>query len=454
MARSLPWTHGTEGTRPAVRLSARVRQHEAILEARSSLEQYSGMHSPTRTRQRVAGVPSLPQRLALAGQRIWTRGPAAWIGYLRGRWGKDRIQSTARIAAHPALAASILSWRRLPAHLGILLLVGILVLGGGFRGALAQPIEGNQGGFSLFWQQPWRAENSEGVLSAYASIPAVPVLIQRPRLAAPDSVPAGQQAAAVVRGEVITYTVESGDNLTGIADRFGLGIETLYWFNGLKSADLLQIGQLLRIPPMDGLIHEVKEGESLDSIAEEYKVRKGTLIAYAANNLREPYTLEVDQKIFVPGASKPIPRPAVSWRRPSSIRLSAPSYAALPGGERFSWPAIGTITDRFGWTGDRWHTGLDISAPWGTPIYAAAAGTATYSGWRGNYGNCVEIDHGEGWATRYGHMAQQPDVGEGQWVERGQLIGYIGCTGKCTGPHVHFEIYYQGAYADPLGYLQ
>jgi len=334
--------------------------------------------------------------------------------------------------------------------LGLLLL---LLVGGGFRGAFAQPVENNQGGIALAWQQI-RGGEDQGLASAYASVPAVPVLIQRVR---PESqaITIDEQVVASARQEVIVYQVQSGDSLSAIADRFGLSVETLYWFNQLKSADLLTVGQELKIPPVDGLIHEVKEGETLESIAEKYGVRKGNMIAYAPNNLREPYTLEVGQKIFVPGASKPIPRPVVVSRsRPSYVRLTAPAYAALPGGERFSWPVVGRITERFGWTGSRWHTGVDIATSWGTPIYSAAAGTVVYAGWRGTLGYMVEIDHGEGWVTRYGHLAQQPDVSAGQWVERGQLLGYIGCTGKCTGPHLHFEVLYQGAYTNPLDYLQ
>lgn len=428
MPSSSPWKSGSEGIRPIFRLSARARLQEAVWEARSSLEQVSGLPAPIRPRRWLA----------------WFSVAAEWLIHIVRRLRPQR---------RPALSGRWLyTCRRLPAHLGLLALLGLLLVGGGFRGAFAQPVESNQGGIALAWQRIGREAQDLSVV--YASVPAVPVVIQRLRPSA-EAITIDEQAVASARKEVIVYTVQPGDNLSAIAERFGLGIETIYWFNELKSADLLSVGQELKIPPVDGLIHEVKEGETLDSIAEKYGVRKGNMIAYAPNNLKEPYTLQVGQKIFVPGASKPIPRPAVTAKgRPAYVRLTAPPYAALPGGERFSWPVIGRITERFGWTGSRWHTGLDIATSWGTPIYSAAAGTVTYAGWRGTLGYMVEIDHGEGWVTRYGHMAQQPDVSPGQWVERGQLIGYIGCTGKCTGPHLHFEVLYQGAYTDPLDYLQ
>jgi murein DD-endopeptidase MepM/ murein hydrolase activator NlpD len=292
-------------------------------------------------------------------------------------------------------------------------------------------------------------------LSSYATIPAMPLILQQSRQSLGEAFPIeeDQSAAVALRSEVISYTVQEGDTLIAIGVQFGVSIETLYWFNSLKSADLLSIDQVLRIPPVDGLVYEVKAGDTLDSIAEAFKVRKGNLIAYVANDLREPYALQEGQKLYVPGASKPIPRPPAAPRgRP--FRLSAPAYASLPGGELFSWPTSGRITDRFGWTGRRWHNAIDIAAAWGTPIYAAAAGTVTMAGWQSGYGYMVEISHGDGWVTRYGHMAQQPEVSVDQWVGRGQLIGYIGCTGNCTGPHVHFEIRSYGANCNPLDYLQ
>jgi murein DD-endopeptidase MepM/ murein hydrolase activator NlpD len=100
----------------------------------------------------------------------------------------------------------------------------------------------------------------------------------------------------------------------------------------------------------------------------------------------------------------------------------------------------------------RMHEGIDISAGTGTPIAAAAAGTVISAGWMGGYGNLVVIDHGGGLATAYAHLSGF-GVGSGQSVGQGQVIGYVGCTGHCYGPHVHFEVRVNGAAVDPLGYL-
>lgn len=452
MAQSWPWTRGVDRSRPAARLSARERLGEALAEAQSSLEQFSGFALPSRGQRWLSAFGAWLQRALAAARTGWAQGPALGAARLRRVWTGRRAVVDTPVRGSPLRRAG----PRFLTHLGMAALLLVLFAGGGFQGVLAQPVQTNQSAGNSSWQLYWSTNEAAGILDAYQSIPALPLVLRRarPNIAEPwpevEEEPAGLLSR---RAEVITYTVQSGDTLISIAVQYGVSIETLYWYNGLKSADLLSIDQVLRIPPVDGLLYKVKAGDTLDSIAEAFNVRKGNMIAYPANNLREPYTLVEGQEIYIPGASKPIPRPPTA---PSArpFRLSAPGYASLPGGERFSWPASGHITDRFGWTGRRWHNAIDIAAPWGTPLYASAAGTVTGAGWYSGYGYMVEINHGDGWVTRYGHMAQQPEVSIGQWVERGQLIGYIGCTGNCTGPHVHFEIRYNGSNCNPLDYLQ
>ena len=116
------------------------------------------------------------------------------------------------------------------------------------------------------------------------------------------------------------------------------------------------------------------------------------------------------------------------------------------------WPVQGPITSPFGWRWGRMHEGIDIGVPYGTPIHAAAAGTILYCGWESGYGNLVVIDHGGNLATAYGHQSSIA-VTCGQHVDQGQVIGYVGCTGHCTGPHLHFEVRIDGNAVDPMGYL-
>jgi murein DD-endopeptidase MepM/ murein hydrolase activator NlpD len=130
----------------------------------------------------------------------------------------------------------------------------------------------------------------------------------------------------------------------------------------------------------------------------------------------------------------------------SSGATSTPSAAGLV------WPVSGPITSPFGWRWGRMHQGIDIGASTGTPIHAAAAGTVIYCGWEEGYGNFVVIDHGGNLATAYGHQSAIA-VACGQTVSQGQVVGYVGCTGHCTGPHLHFEVRINGNPVDPMGYL-
>ncbi|MBN2204380.1 MAG: peptidoglycan DD-metalloendopeptidase family protein [Thermoleophilia bacterium] len=122
------------------------------------------------------------------------------------------------------------------------------------------------------------------------------------------------------------------------------------------------------------------------------------------------------------------------------------------------WPCSGTVVSDFGWRThpilgiELFHTGIDIAAPYGTPIKAAASGKVTMAAWYGGYGNCTIIDHGDGLSTLYAHESSFK-VGTGQSVSQGQLIGYVGSTGLSTGPHLHFETRVNGEPVDPMRYL-
>jgi murein DD-endopeptidase MepM/ murein hydrolase activator NlpD len=124
---------------------------------------------------------------------------------------------------------------------------------------------------------------------------------------------------------------------------------------------------------------------------------------------------------------------------------------ATPSASGLIWPVSGPVVSPFGMRWGRMHEGIDIAAGYGTPIAAAASGTVIFAGWMGGYGNLIIIDHGGGIATAYGHQSSFA-VGGGP-VSQGQTIGYVGCTGHCFGPHLHFEVRVNGSPVDPLGYL-
>ena len=124
---------------------------------------------------------------------------------------------------------------------------------------------------------------------------------------------------------------------------------------------------------------------------------------------------------------------------------------STPSASGFIWPVGGPVVSPFGWRWGRMHEGIDIGAGYGAPIVASAAGVVIYAGWMGGYGNLIIIDHGGGLATAYAHQSSFA-IGGGA-VSQGQTIGYVGCTGHCYGPHLHFEVRVNGAAVDPLGYL-
>jgi murein DD-endopeptidase MepM/ murein hydrolase activator NlpD len=143
---------------------------------------------------------------------------------------------------------------------------------------------------------------------------------------------------------------------------------------------------------------------------------------------------------------------ALAARIRSAQAASSGGPPAEPSSAGLIWPVSGPITSPFGWRWGRMHQGIDIGVPYGTPIHAAAAGTVIYCGWEEGYGNLVVIDHGGDLATAYAHQSALA-VTCGQSVAQGQVIGYVGCTGHCTGPHLHFEVRIDGNPVDPLGYL-
>jgi murein DD-endopeptidase MepM/ murein hydrolase activator NlpD len=139
-----------------------------------------------------------------------------------------------------------------------------------------------------------------------------------------------------------------------------------------------------------------------------------------------------------------------------AAQASRSSYTApsdsTPSAAGFIWPVNGPVVSPFGMRWGRMHEGIDIAVPSGTPIHAAASGRVVYAGWMDGYGNLVAVDHGGGLSTAYAHQSSI-GVGVGQTVSQGQTIGYVGCTGHCFGPHLHFEVRVNGSPVDPLGYL-
>jgi murein DD-endopeptidase MepM/ murein hydrolase activator NlpD len=253
------------------------------------------------------------------------------------------------------------------------------------------------------------------------------------------------------RREVTTYVVQPGDNVSVIAARFGVTPDSVIWANDKleENPDALTVGQTLYVPPVSGVLHKVAKGETVQSIAARFKAQVADILNDPFNQSihdfkSSPPTLAVDAWIMVPGGSKPIVQRAIVRGN-----VSAPSNA-LKGTANFQWPTAACISQYF-WAR---HPGLDLANSQGTPVVAADAGFVEFVGWDNTgYGNMILINHGNGTLTRYAHLSAFA-VQAGQSVQKGQLIGRIGSTGRSTGPHLHFEIIVNGVHRNPVGIVQ
>ncbi len=300
-----------------------------------------------------------------------------------------------------------------------------------------------------------------------------------------------RQIQAIGGGQKVSYTVQPGDTLHDIAARYGVSTMAVINANALPNPDLIYPGDVITIPTGGGqasapagITVEVQPGDTVWILSQRYGVDPYAIINHGPNGLTNPNLIYPGQKLFIPGAkgpakaqaqaqsqSAPAPKPNPPAAGGGSQTAPAPppapksTPAPKPAATGFVWPARGTITQRYGPTGfwmepayqgyAHFHQGLDIANGLGTPIVAAGSGTVIFAGWSNSgYGFCVQIDHGNGLVTLYGHMASQPVVQVGQHVNQGQLIGKMGSTGASTGSHLHFAVMKNGAWVNPLNFLK
>lgn len=250
----------------------------------------------------------------------------------------------------------------------------------------------------------------------------------------------------ITRTKVITYSVQQGDTLWDIAQKFHITQDTLWTNNDLHNPNMLSVGEELVIPPIDGLIYTVQPGDTLGELARRYRTDVKEIVNYAPNDLREEQLLTVGQTVIIPGGIKPIPSRG-------TFSLTRAPADALKGTGSFIMPVSGRLTQGF----RSGHPAIDVAAPKGTPVYAADAGYVSFAGWHPwGYGYVVEIDHGNGFRTLYAHLYwYEPDTGDS--VQRGELIGGAGNTygrgGYASGSHLHFEVIQDDVKRDPCSFV-
>lgn len=255
--------------------------------------------------------------------------------------------------------------------------------------------------------------------------------------------------------KVARYTVQNGDSPWSIAQQFELRPESVLWANEELNANAgsLKPGMLLNIPPVDGVLHTVQQGDTLESIEIMHGTPVREIFEFPGNefDLTQAPDLEAGRQIIVPNGISPI-----VWQAgPNLAVVSGNSSSSVPlvmsGTGFFIWPLAPPIvlTQPF-WGG---HLGIDIDTYSRQPVFASDSGTVIYSGWDDTgYGNFIIIDHANGYKTTYGHNEANL-VSTGQGVVKGQQIAESGNTGNSTGDHLDFRILYNGVALDPQGFL-
>ena len=253
--------------------------------------------------------------------------------------------------------------------------------------------------------------------------------------------------------EIREYQAQSGDSLWSIAQQFDLEPETILWGNEwLSSVGVLQIGDTLKIMPTDGVLHTVKEGDTLETLERLHGTPQQKVLEYFGNgfDLTQPAELVVGQQIIIPNGTSPIVW-AEAQAPAAETRATGRSEYPNLGTGYFVWPIAPPYTlNQEYWGG---HPAIDLNTYLRQPVFASDTGTVAFSGWDDTgYGNLVIIDHGNGYRTYYAHNEANL-VNPGQVVIQGQQVAESGSTGNSTGNHLDFRILYGGSFFNPLEYL-
>lgn len=252
---------------------------------------------------------------------------------------------------------------------------------------------------------------------------------------------------------IVQYTLSTDDTLGSLSNYFRVSAEAIAFANGISDPTTLEVGRQIMIPPLEGALYTVAAGDTVDSVAARFKVKPDVIRAY--NRLYfEPEHFAPGQLILVEGAALPalVSQTAdagtAEAEKPTVIARTAPAAAApAQRGGTLAWPVNGVITQYF-WSG---HTGVDLAAPYGSPLASSVDGVVSATGWVAVGGLRVCITSGALEECYYHTGAVF--VSPGQQVAKGQIVASIGLTGVTTGPHVHWETKINGVFQNPLGVI-
>lgn len=251
------------------------------------------------------------------------------------------------------------------------------------------------------------------------------------------------------RDEIVIYKVQPGDTVSAIAQKFGISTDTIRWANDLEDIKSIKVGQELKILPVTGIAHKVQRGETVWSVAKKYSTDPQGIVDFPFNTFvsDEEFTLAVGQILVVPSGVMPKVTP---WQPEVYIAQKTPDAGTVTATGIFVWPTSGRISQGYRW----YHRAIDIANKDAPGVLSADAGKVVAADWpSGGYGQRIVIDHGNGFQTLYAHLSKIY-VKAGQSINRGDLIGQMGATGRATGVHLHFEIEQNGTKVNPLSYLK
>lgn len=234
------------------------------------------------------------------------------------------------------------------------------------------------------------------------------------------------------------YVVREGDKISDIAKMFGVSVNTILWANDMKKSDKLVPGTVLLVLPVDGVEHTILKGQTLKGIAAKYKVDVENIAGF--NGISPEADLITGETLIIPDATMST-NEGNSKPNPKNSTKNKDYYIKHPSKDLGGYFVNPVPAYKYKSQGIHGKNGVDLAAPTGTPTIAAASGTVIFArnGWNGAYGNLVIIRHPNGVETLYAHLSKI-STRSGAKVEKGEIIGYVGSTGRSTGPHLHFEV--------------